>query len=445
MKRRQILRIIPFFIALYSSKAYAQNQSNDVEQLFDIATRSYRRQMAGLWMSRAATLRDLPQTSAAIIAKILATKNEDLRMGRSRSDEIAYPDKSAVLFYSYDADNLQVWLLNEYGIQAYHKQNISKQQISNAVLRLRNSLNIDSLQRSRVPRQSVDLHDADADDSKLQEFAIYDLTQILLPTPVSNKLNIVKHLIVVPILEIGTVPYAILKPFKNDSFLIDQMSISVAPSLFDLHAPLGETGVSRLYSSPLIVGNPYLAESADWSVPSLPGAEEEAQAVAKLMKASPLLGREATKTEILSRVENASLLYFATHGVASMSNPLSGGFLMLSANKFEEGWWTAKEIQNTRLRAELAVLSACQTGLGQAHDAGIIGLARAFQIAGVPRIVMSLWSVDDQATSKLMQAFVKYLETQIPSEALRQAMLEVRQDYSELSKWASFVMFGTPR
>jgi CHAT domain-containing protein len=118
---------------------------------------------------------------------------------------------------------------------------------------------------------------------------------------------------------------------------------------------------------------------------------------------------------------------------------------MLSAERFEQGWWTAREIQSTRLRAEIAVLSACQTGLGRAHDAGIIGLSRAFQIAGVPLVVMSLWSVDDQATSQLMQAFVKHLETQFPSEALRQAMLEVKQDYSEPSKWASFVIFGTPR
>jgi CHAT domain-containing protein len=58
---------------------------------------------------------------------------------------------------------------------------------------------------------------------------------------------------------------------------------------------------------------------------------------------------------------------------------------------------------------------------------------------------MSLWSVDDQATSQLMQAFVKHLGTQLPSEALRQAMLEVRQEYSEPSEWASFVIFGTPR
>ena len=83
---------------------------------------------------------------------------------------------------------------------------------------------------------------------------------------------------------------------------------------------------------------------------------------------------------------------------------------MFSADRFEQGWWTVKEVQETRIReTEIAILSACQTGLGKVHDAGIIGLARAFQIAGVPRVVMSLWSVDDAATSELMQAFIKHL------------------------------------
>lgn len=114
-------------------------------------------------------------------------------------------------------------------------------------------------------------------------------------------------------------------------------------------------------------------------------------------------------------------------------------------HKSLKGWWTASEIQNTRLRANIAVFSACQTGLGKVHDAGIIGLTRAFQLAGVPRVVMSLWSVDDQATNMLMQTFVKHLENYIPSEALRQAMLEARKDYPKPSEWASFLLFGTPR
>ncbi|HEY0385468.1 MAG TPA: CHAT domain-containing protein, partial [Pyrinomonadaceae bacterium] len=126
------------------------------------------------------------------------------------------------------------------------------------------------------------------------------------------------------------------------------------------------------------------------------------------------------------------------------AHPLDGGFLVFSGAGGKESLWTAREIQQTRLRARLAVLSACQTGLGQAHDAGVIGLARAFQLAGVPRVVMSLWSVYDDATAELMQAFARRLRTHAPAEALRQAMLEVRKRRPNPAEWAAFVIFGTP-
>ncbi|MBO0348478.1 CHAT domain-containing protein [Phormidium pseudopriestleyi FRX01] len=192
--------------------------------------------------------------------------------------------------------------------------------------------------------------------------------------------------------------------------------------------------------------NPYLPKNETWFLTELFGAEEESETVAGMLNLEPLIGKFATKDQILSKVEEASLLYFAAHGIASREDPLEKSFLMRSAETFEQGWWTAKEIQSARLKANLAVLSACQTGLGQAHDAGIIGLSRAFQIAGVPRVVMSLWRVDDEATNYLMQAFMKHLQTgMIASEALQKAMLEAKGEYSEPLHWASFALFGTPR
>jgi CHAT domain-containing protein len=442
MQRRRILKIIPFSLAGWASIAYAQDAQKDVARLFDIAAARHKRELMNLWALRAAPQINIRDASSKSIASALAVKVGS----HDRTDEITYPDNTAVLFYSYDRNTLQIWLVNAFGIQAYHEQGISREQISEVILSLRNSLNIDSLQRTRVPRRrGIQVMPVNRRTKAPLDVAIANLTQILLPAPVAGALDTVEHLVVVPILEIGTVPYAILKPFKDNAFLIDKMSVSIAPSLFDLGQALRGESVRNLFASPLIVGNPYLSESPDWSVPSLPGAAQEAQAVASMMNTVPLLEKAATKAEILTRVGKSSLLYFATHGVASSQDPLSGGFLMLSAEKFEQGWWTAREIQNTRLNAKIAVLSACQTGLGQAHDAGVIGLSRAFQIAGVPRVVMSLWSVDDQATSDLMQTFVKHIETHIPSEALRLAMLEARQKYAEPSKWASFVMFGTPR
>src|SRR5205085_8885771 len=131
-------------------------------------------------------------------------------------------------------------------------------------------------------------------------------------------------------------------------------------------------------------------------------------------------------------------------------------FLVFSGTYNRNNRWTAYEIQNAEYHscrghlrpdcyAQLAVLSACKTGLGKIHDAGIIGLARAFQIAGVRRVVMSLWDIDDIATSELMQTFVKYLRSDFPSEALRKAMVEIKARQRPPREWASFELFGTPR
>ena len=120
-----------------------------------------------------------------------------------------------------------------------------------------------------------------------------------------------------------------------------------------------------------------------------------------------------------------------------------GSFIALSGNDFQSSIWTLKEIQNTPMKAHMAVLSACQTGLGQVHDAGILGIARGFQISGVPRVIVSLWNVDDNATETMMVKFMTNLKTNYPSDALRLAMLEMREENPDPVYWASFTIFGT--
>jgi CHAT domain-containing protein len=151
------------------------------------------------------------------------------------------------------------------------------------------------------------------------------------------------------------------------------------------------------------------------------------------------------KAAVTSAAATADILYLATHGLSDPDNPLDGGLVMLSSAQLEDGWWTAREIQKSKLRARLTVLSACQTGLGLAHDGGVIGLARAFQLAGVPRVAMSLWNVDDEATRFLMTHFVRLLASKPPAQAMRLAMIEARRRYREPSLWASFAVFSTGR
>jgi hypothetical protein len=460
-KVRASLRIIICLALVSLARALACAQTSDVgEREFESAVNQYTEVYQDLRLSRGLSAVSLPGRARAAALdpeSLLLRGAAPLTVKYSRASSLPaftealrskFAPGAALLFYAYRNETLQVWLIDRDGLRAYSSRPVTRQQLDSAIYDLRSSLGVDSLQSSRAPsplnvspppvRQPPDVRLKKTVDS-----AIGEMTDVLLPPPVAEHLNSVRHLIVAPILGVGTVPFAILRPFKSDTFLIEKMSVSVAPNLFDVEDDT--PAWTPRYKNPLVIGNPYFPRDANWRVPPLPGAEDEARAIGKMINARAVVGRRATKRAVLARAARADFLYFATHGIASSDNPLVGGFLFLTARTLTRGFWTAQEIQSSRLRAQIAVLSACQTGLGRIHDAGVIGLSRAFQIAGVPRVVMSLWSVNDQATAELMKAFVKHLRSNMPSEALRLAMLEVRRTRPQLSHWASFVLFGTPR
>ncbi len=354
-----------------------------------------------------------------------------------------YPKETAVLFYEESLTAFRVWLIDREGIRAFHSAALSREQLEAAIAALRESLAVENLEAARLPprlRPKRSLSPPSVNPRAWLGRRLSALTNLLLPEAIVCALRSVRSLIIVPVLDLGTVPFVALRPFNSSSSLIDRMSVTIAPSLADINQEVAVWDAR--FSHPLLVGNPYLAPGAGWE--PLLNAEREARAVAQMFKTTPLNGREATRAVVLKRAAEADLLYFATHGAADAAQPLEGGFLVFSGLAGAESLWTAREIQQASLKARLAVLSACQTGLGRAHDAGIIGLARSFQLAGVPRVVMSLWSVYDDATSELMQAFARHLRTHPPAEALRQAMLEVRKARPDPTEWASFVIFGTP-
>ncbi len=355
-----------------------------------------------------------------------------------------YAPGTAVLFYFHTGEELYVWLIDTGGIRGYHHRKLAPAELAAAARQLRAALGVTQLAAARAPQQRgmADAQPKSAERPAVKQAAA-QLSELLLPPPVARGLAAVKHLVVVPVLEIGTTPFPLLRPFGDDTLLVERMSVSVAPSIFDLELKLEAWDAN--FKRALVVGNPYLPPAPDWTFPPLPGAEQEAKAVARLLGTDALIGDAATKETIVAQAPAADLLYFATHGIASADDPLGSGFLALSGTNAADSRWSVREVQHANLRARLAVLSACQTGLGQVNSAGIVGLARSFQLAGVRRVVMSLWNVSDQATADLMQAFVKQLKTQMPAEALRQAMLEVRPRHPDPAHWASFVLYGTPR
>ncbi|MGL6138489.1 MAG: CHAT domain-containing protein, partial [Planktothrix sp.] len=171
-------------------------------------------------------------------------------------------------------------------------------------------------------------------------------------------------------------------------------------------------------------------------------AEEEAISIGELLKIQPLIGAEATESTVLNRMANARIVHFATHGIFDNIQPLNSG-IALTASGSEDGLLTADQIFGLKLNAELVVLSACDTGLGEITGDGVIGLSRSFLSAGVPSLVVSLWSVDDQATGELMTQFYQNLQTtKDKAQALRQAMLSVKKTNPNPYYWSSFMLMG---
>ncbi|MBL1208238.1 MAG: CHAT domain-containing protein [Geminocystis sp. GBBB08] len=121
--------------------------------------------------------------------------------------------------------------------------------------------------------------------------------------------------------------------------------------------------------------------------------------------------------------------------------------ILTTANIDNNGILTAAEIFNlfekNQLSAELAILSACETGRGEITGDGVIGLSRSLISAGVPSVIVSLWAVDDLATSELMVEFYKQLKlTGNKATALRNAMLVTKQKHPDPRLWAGFTLIG---
>ncbi|KAM3090539.1 CHAT domain-containing tetratricopeptide repeat protein [Phormidesmis sp. 146-35] len=231
------------------------------------------------------------------------------------------------------------------------------------------------------------------------------------------------------------VPFAALQDAKGQ-YLIQKHSVQVSPSIQAL--TLARSRLSNQKSA-LIVGNPTPMPN---NLPNLPGSEREATAIAQLLNTQAIVGREATKSRVLKRISQASIIHLATHGLLNDRQALQSS-LALSASD-QGGLLTAEEIFDLRLGADLAVLSACNTGRGKITGDGVIGLSRSLMSAGVPSVVVSLWLVPDEATAYLMNSFYRQLKQgSDKARALQQAMLDTQKKYPDPKDWAGFTLVGT--
>ncbi|MET0649723.1 MAG: CHAT domain-containing tetratricopeptide repeat protein, partial [Pyrinomonadaceae bacterium] len=168
------------------------------------------------------------------------------------------------------------------------------------------------------------------------------------------------------------------------------------------------------------------------------------------MKAVGFKASRATATDPALR--QFSIVHFATHGLLNEKHPeLSGIVLSLvdERGRPSDGFLSLRDIYQLDLPADLVVLSACRTGIGkQVRGEGMIGLTRGFMYAGAPRVVVSLWRVDDEATAELMKRFYRHLlgkERPTAAAALRRAKIEMAEGDERWHApyyWAGFVLQG---
>jgi CHAT domain-containing protein len=117
-------------------------------------------------------------------------------------------------------------------------------------------------------------------------------------------------------------------------------------------------------------------------------------------------------------------------------------FSLLSAEMAKESYLTVEDISNLSLQANIVVLSACHTARGAISSEGVLGLARAFLMAGAKSVVTALWAVNDNATEKFMLKFYDNLSSEPVVNALATTMCEMKQEKFEVAQWGSFKVLG---
>ncbi len=264
-----------------------------------------------------------------------------------------------------------------------------------------------------------------------------------------------KDIVIIPAGRLGTMPFEALttnklpehSDFSSVNFLVQKYAISYEFSAGLLlqkskSAKQSQAGSIFLCAPISFPENDHLDD--------LPGTEQEVNNIAKLFTADAMIakGNDANESLIKSgKLADFRYLHFATHGVVDEESPELSRIFLQSASS-EDGNVFSGELFNLKLNADLAVLSACQTGLGKfSKGEGVIGLSRALVYAGARSIMVSYWSVADESTSELMTDFYKrLLQQSIPNfrEALQQSKLAMiaGKKYSAPYYWAPFVLIG---
>ena len=260
------------------------------------------------------------------------------------------------------------------------------------------------------------------------------------------------RLIFIPHRVIFGVPFSALK--KDDQYLTEKFILSQVPSLSILDHLVNLEGTSHSGAA-LVIGNPLMPHK---EICQLPGSEEEAKTVQRIMGGKLLLNEDANKEIVFQEMPSYSIIHFATHATIadSIAEHLEGGssevegdyttkgaIVLSKSNATCSGILTSTEVQRLTLNCELMTLSCCRTACGTITGDGVLGLSRAVLLAGASCFVATLWAIEDESTSKLMEVFYDhYKQTRDAPKALRIALILLIKEERKIAHWASFCATG---
>ena len=285
----------------------------------------------------------------------------------------------------------------------------------------------------------------------------------LLIRPVHQYLDQdVGRLIIIPHSFLFSVPFCALK--NQGSYLVEKFVMCLSPSLYMLDIGLqrekkwSELPIHKKDVGILAVGNPKMPLE---QIEQLPGAEKEVKNIATLGQHTKLLiGKDATKKEVICGFSEYPVIHLATHAIVkdSLSDHLAaldaadtkldigdysvkGAIILAKSDPDCSGVLTSSEIEKLVLEpsCELVVLSCCNTACGKITGDGILGLSRSLLCAGVMNMLLTYWPIHDSSTALLMKHFYShYMEHRDAPVALRVSMLHLIHQNYNVERWAAF-------
>ncbi len=363
------------------------------------------------------------------------------------------PEDALLIEYFWNSDVLYTFTIDKNEVQLFKKK--IPQEFVEQILKFKNSFQKWALiEKSKIDTEKDYLLHA----HELYKFLLGDLD-----------LEGKKRLMIIPDNLLGYIPFEALLTKEYEGNWIDRM----------LPVLIKDYAVSYLYSAHLVNSNSTTEVNrknhlygfggfgtdyknmesfgnADLSLRSddtpilrqLPHAPKEIATIVGQIGGQSWLNEDATKENFLSNGKKSGILHLAMHGIIDEKNPLQSHLIFNASENETDNFLYASELYSMKLNADLAVLSACNTGYGELkRGEGIMSLARAFTFAGCPSLVMSLWQVPDKATADIMSFFYDNIKNGATKDvALQQAKLtyldNCSSEYAKPIYWQSFIISG---